>query len=114
MQKKVAASPMEAEYISAEEAVKEVKYLTTVLTQTLTLLNINDVQISKLLLFTDNSAAENFITKGQVSMFTCYIDLDFSFVRGYYIQGLSCVTHTSTKVTLAAILTKSVSKDLFL
>ena len=113
-QKKVAASPMEAEFVAAAEAVKELKYLTTILNEIIKKLKLNDIPINKPVLYIDNTAAASFITKGAVTTSTRYIDLDLYFVRDYFEAGLFDVKHIATKLNLADMLTKAVPRDLFL
>ena len=112
-QKKVAMSPMESEYVAAGEAAKELKYLRMILTQISKAFSFEDFLIQKPILYMDNSAAITFITKPSVNVSTRYIDLDYHFVRDYYIQGEFDISQTPSKDNLADLLTKALPKDVF-
>ena len=113
-QKKVAASPMEAEFVAAAEAVKEIKYLSSILSQTFNQLNLNEISVNKPILYIDNTAAANYIITGAITTATRYIDLDLQFVHDYYKSGLFDVKHVSTKMNFADLLTKAIPRDQFL
>ena len=104
---------MEAEYVAAGEAAKELKYLTMTLTEVHKSLNLN-IPILKPLLYMDNTAAISFITKPATNISTRYIDLDYHFVRDYYESGEFEIKHVPSKLNLADILTKSLPRDSFL
>ena len=110
-QHRVSASPMKAEFVAAAKAVKEIKYLSTILSQIL-LPNLKGISVNKPILYINNTTAANYLTTGAITTASRYIHLQFP--HNYYVLGQFDVKHIASKVNLANLLTKATPKDFFI
>jgi hypothetical protein len=106
LQKTVALSSCEAEYMALKEAIKEQIYLKSLFSQIPILKN----QYSNRL-YTDSQSAIELAKNPVHHNRTKHIDIQYHFVRQAYINGLSSLTYISTDNQLADALTKAVDNS---
>lgn len=102
----VALSTAEAEYISAAECVKEIKYIKSLFFE-LTNKNINTI------LNVDNQSAIKMIKSGQMSRKSKHIDVRYHYVSEQYQNGLFQIAYCNSENQLADIFTKILSGNKF-
>lgn len=107
LQKTVALSSCEAEYMALKEAVKEYLYLISVIKQ----LNIENKE--KFHLFTDSLSAIELANNPEHHAKTKHIDIQYHFVREHVTNNTIQLSHISTKEQLADMLTKALSGPTF-
>jgi hypothetical protein len=107
LQKTVALSSCEAEYMALKEAIKEYLYLISVIKQ----LNITNKE--KFHLFTDSLSAIELANNPEHHAKTKHIDIQYHFVREHITNNTIQLSHISTKEQLADILTKVLSGPTF-
>lgn len=108
-EKSVTLSTMEAEFVSMVESVKELQWLDNVMKSCKSnkLINYN----SKPLLLVDNQAAIEFLKSPIENYRTKHIDIKFFFVRELYYNEVFQVKYVKSKVNLADIFTKPLSRN---
>ena len=107
LQKTVALSSCEAEYIALKEAIKEYLYLISVIKQ----LNIENKE--KFYLFTDSLSAIGLANNPEHHAKTKHIDIQYHFIREHVTNDTIQLSHISTKEQLADVLTKALSGPTF-
>lgn len=111
LQKTIALSSCEAEYMALKEAIKENIYIKSLLKQ-IPGLN-NAIKDTKALYTDSNSAIE--LAKNPVHHFrTKHIDIQYHFVRENHQNNTISLEWTSTSTQLADGLTKAISTERFL
>jgi hypothetical protein len=107
LQKTVALSSCEAEYMALKEAIKEYLYLISVIKQ----LNIENKE--KFYLFTDSLSAIGLANNPEHHAKTKHIDIQYHFIREHVTNDTIQLSHISTKEQLADVLTKALSGPTF-
>ena len=101
MQKCVAQSSAEAEYIAASETSKEVTWLRSLIS------TYNGRKLEKpTVILVDNQAAISIVKNPVCSSKTKHIELRYHLVRDYYERGIILVEHVPTQSNHADMLTK--------
>ena len=104
LQKTVAASTTEAEYMSESAAIKEALWLKTLLIEF-------GYKISTINLFADNQAAIKLMSNPVVSQRSKHIDIAYHFARQHVIDGTITLSYIPTEVMVADALTKPVPEE---
>ena len=107
LQKTVALSSCEAEYMALKEAIKEYLYLISVIKQ------LNIANKEKFHLFTDSLSAIELANNPEHHAKTKHIDIQYHFVREHVTTNTIQLSHINTKEQLADILTKVLSGPTF-
>jgi hypothetical protein len=107
LQKTVALSSCEAEYMALKEAIKEYLYLISVIKQ------LNIANKEKFHLFTDSLSAIELANNPEHHAKTKHIDIQYHFVREHITNNTIQLSHINTKEQLADILTKVLSGPIF-
>ena len=107
-QKAVSSSTVEAEYIAACAAVKEVTWLHWLLCE---ITAINNIEAPLLLM--DSEGAEAVIKRETISNKTKHIRYSYHMICDYYKMGLINVTHVKGTENPADAFTKSLAKGAF-
>ena len=107
---------MEAEFIAASEAAKELKFLKACLDEISVALNFKEIPvvIQRPILMCDNTAAIHFIKNKAENIRNRHIDMKYKFVCDLYESGVFSVNYVSVKDNLADMLTKALTKETFL
>jgi hypothetical protein len=103
----VAASSAEAEYIAANEALKEGLYLVKVLA------DLGEVQQGPLKLLVDNQSAITMAGKEGFQKRTKHMDLKFHFLKDRVSKGEVVLDYIPTEQQAADFLTKRVTRGIF-
>lgn len=106
-QKSVSISTMEAEYISASEAVRELVWLIRLLKE------LFMGELKKPLFFMDNDSAIKLIKNPEFHKRSKHIDIRYHFIREKYNQNLFILNYVSTHEMIADMFTKALAKDKF-
>ena len=104
LQKTVAASTTEAEYMAEAAAVKEALWLKTLLTDI-------DYSINAVKLYADNQAAIKLMNNPIVSQRSKHIDVSYHFARQHIVNGTIALTYKPTAEMVADTLTKAVPES---
>jgi hypothetical protein len=104
----VAASSAEAEYIAANESLKEGLYLVKVLA------DLGEQQPGPIRLMVDNKSAITIAEKEGFHRRTKHMDLKYHFLKDRYQQGQVQLEYIATKEQVADYLTKRVTREVFL
>lgn len=107
-QKIVAMSTTEVEYIAASDATKEVIWLRHLLE------SVGAVSNDPTMMKVDNQGAIKLIKNPEFHKRTKHIDIRFHFIREKYDEGQIEVSYVPSSDQLADIMTKALSKELFL
>jgi hypothetical protein len=107
-QKATSTSTVEAEYIAACAATKEVVWIQYLLTEILGL-----YEIQRPILFLDSAGAEAIIRNNGISNKTKHIRYSYHFVRECHANNLIDVSHIEGKENPADMFTKPLSYDKF-
>ena len=99
----VAQSSTEAELIAANEAVREIAWVTTFLKEL-------DVQHKRPTVFVDNMGVVHMIKNNDVRRRSKHIDIKYHYVRLKHQEGLFDVEHIGTSDQRADFLTKSLGR----
>jgi len=102
----IALSTAEAEYISAADCCKEIKYVQTLISE----LTNKSVKIT---LNVDNQSAIKLIKSGQMNRKSKHIDIRYHYVSEQYHNGLFDIKYCCTDDQLADIFTKPLLKNKF-
>lgn len=105
-QRIVALSTTEAEYISAADCCKELKYLKTLLEE------ITGKEV-KADMYVDNQSAIQLVKSGQVSRKSKHIDIRYHFIAEQYKEGWFTIKYCPTNNQMADIFTKPLDKVKF-
>lgn len=106
-QQTVALSTMEAEFMAACDATKELLWLKQFLSE------IGESQINRINLFVDNQAAIKLINNPVYHKRSKHIDIKYNFIREKVEQGYLGIKHTSSSNQLADFLTKALPTQKF-
>lgn len=106
-QKSVSLSTMEAEYIAAASAIKELIWLKRLLNELL------PDQFGNVEFFMDNASAENFVKNAQCSKRSKHIDVCYHFIRDEYNKKVFNLEHIPSQEMVADILTKPLARKRF-
>lgn len=98
---------MEAEYISASEAVRELVWLIRLLKE------LFMGELKKPLFFMDNDSAIKLIKNPEFHKRSKHIDIRYHFIREKYNQNLFILNYVSTHEMIADMFTKALAKDKF-
>ena len=104
LQKTVAASTTEAEYMAEAAAVKEALWLKTLLTDL-------GFSINSVKLYADNQAAIKLMSNPIVSQRSKHIDVSYHFARQHIVNGNIALTYKPTTEMIADTLTKAVPES---
>lgn len=107
-QKSVSISTMEAEYIAASEATRELVWLNRLFGEILAK-NVNES-----ILFMDNQSAIRLIKNPEFHKRSKHIDVRYHFIREKYEQNEFVLEYISSKEMIADIFTKAVPKEQFI
>jgi len=108
LQKTVALSSCEAEYMAMREAIKEVIYLTNMLKWLNNALNLGlDLKVMPLL--TDSDSARKLAENQEFHKRTKHIDIAYHFIRECIRDNKVIVVHIKTSEQIADGLTKGIS-----
>lgn len=105
---------MEAEFITASEAVKDLKFLHTWLLEIKKILPLDDSLIQRPILLCDNTAAIAFTKDKADNILNRHVDLKYKFIRDWYQQGFLDIQHVKSKDNYADLLTKALIKETFI
>ena len=108
LQKTVALSSCEAEYMAIRDAIKEQQYIRGLLSEIAPILG--DLAIECLDIYTDSNSAIELAKNPVYHARTKHVDIQYHFVRECIQKGVSQLKWTSTSTQLADGLTKAVSK----
>lgn len=98
----VAQSTAEAEFLAANEATKELIWLTNLLRE----LNIEYEQPT---LFVDNKSAIKIIKNNEIHRRSKHIEIKFHYIRSKYKEGAFNIAHVDSENQLADVLTKGLT-----
>ena len=104
LQKTVAASTTEAEYMSESAAIKEALWLKTLLTDF-------GYDFSSIYMFADNQAAIKLMTNPIISQRSKHIDIAYHFARQHVIAGTITLGYIPTEQMVADVFTKPVPES---
>ena len=108
LQKSIALSSCEAEYMALKEATKEAIYLSNMLDYFNNSLNLNyTVTIPKILV--DSDSAKKLAENPEFHKRSKHIDITYHFTRQAIIEGKINLIHIPSKYQLADLLTKNVN-----
>jgi hypothetical protein len=111
LQKTIALSSCEAEYMALKEAIKENLYIKSLIKQIPVL---NSVINNTKTLYTDSNSAID-LAKNPVHHFrTKHIDIQYHFVRENYLNKVINLEYCPTEIQLADGLTKAISTEKYL
>ena len=108
LQKTVALSSCEAEYMAIRDAIKEQQYIRGLLSEIAPILG--NLAIECLDIYTDSNSAIELAKNPGYHARTKHVDIQYHFVRECIQKGVSQLKWTSTSTQLADGLTKAVSK----
>ena len=111
-QTSVALSQMEAKFISASEAIKEMKFIHTTLQDIFKVFELPGT-IQKPILLSDNTDAFAFTKQSVHNVRNKHIDLKYKFIRDEYQGGLFDIKHVTSKDNLSDLLTKALPRATF-
>jgi hypothetical protein len=107
LQRCVARSTTEAEYIAASNATQEISWLHSILTEL-------GVEYSKpTILHIDNQSAIKLICSQDFHKRTKHIDVRYHYIREHYINGDICPSYICSNQQIADMFTKSLPKKPF-
>lgn len=98
---------MEAEYISASLAAKEIVWLKKMLIEC-------HCEIKEYMLFVDNVSAIKVVKNPELHQHSKHIDIKYYFVRDLYEKGEINVEYVNTDEQTADVFTKALAKPRFL
>lgn len=107
LQKCVALSTTEAEYVSSSQAVKELVWLNSLLDELY-------IEYESKTLFVDNLSAIRLIKNPEYHKRTKHIDVMYHFIREKFNEGFFDLSYICTGDQVADILTKPLTRDKFL
>jgi hypothetical protein len=111
LQKTVALSSCEAEYMSLKEAVKEQVFIKSLLSE---LGSIIEEEILANTVYTDSQSAIELAKNPLYHHRTKHIDIQYHFVREKFQEGISQLTYIPTDQQIADGLTKSIDQQKWL
>lgn len=111
LQRTVALSSCEAEFMALKEAIKEQLYITSVLLEIKPLIG---QEISANIVYTDSQSAIDLAKNPLYHHRTKHIDIQYHFVREKFQEGISKLTYIPTGDQLADGLTKSIDQQKWL
>ena len=111
LQKTIALSSCEAEYMALKEAIKENLYIKSLINQIPVL---NSTINSTKTLYTDSKSAIDLAKNPIHHSRTKHIDIQYHFVRENYLNNIINLEYCPTELLLADSLTKAVSEKIYL
>ena len=112
LQKTIALSTCEAEYMALKDSGKEAIYLYNVLNYINSELKLNSI-VNKPILITDSQSAQSLAENPEFHKRTKHIDIQYHFIRQLVNEKRLIITYTASKTNLADPFTKGVPKDHF-
>jgi hypothetical protein len=112
LQKSVALSTCEAEYIAMKEAIREAIYLANLFNYLNDRLGLGYTP-SKPTILVDNKAAIKLAENPEFHKRTKHIDIQYHYIRDQVKQKRVDVQYVPTKLQLADFLTKNVRREIF-
>jgi hypothetical protein len=112
LQKTIALSTCEAEYMALKDSGKEAIYLYNLLSYIVNELKTGN-QVNQPILITDSQSAQSLAENPEFHKRTKHIDIQYHFIRQLVNEKKLIITYTASKTNLADPFTKGVPKDQF-